>query len=103
MTSQGVPRNCTRAAQRLRGRGTGAVAAIARRLWMIAGAGSGTSAGGWSGASVDKSWADRESQARCDGADRPGSIGCSEATRFGGGTASGGGERLGDGDRFGRG
>jgi hypothetical protein len=65
------------------------------------------SAGGWSGASGDTSWADREAQARSTGADRWGSISSSEGDRFGGG-GWGGGDRgggggWGGGDRFGGG
>jgi hypothetical protein len=68
------------------------------------------SSSGWSGASGDTSWADRESQARSNGADRAGSF--SEASpmarmnsgggRFGGGSAGFGGG-FGGGDRFGGG
>jgi hypothetical protein len=66
------------------------------------------SAGGWSGASGDTSWADREAQARNTGADRWGSMSASERDHFGGGGGWGGGDRFGGGgwgggDRFGGG
>ena len=47
-------------------------------------------ASGWSSASGDTSWANREAQARSQGADRVGNIGYSEANRFGGGGFGGG-------------
>ena len=58
--------------------------------------------GSWSHASGNTSWADRESQARSEGAERFGSFSSSEASRFGGGDrfAGGGG---GWGGRFGGG
>ncbi|MET0204396.1 MAG: carbohydrate-binding family V/XII, partial [Casimicrobiaceae bacterium] len=51
------------------------------------------SSSGWSGASGDSSWADRESQARSSGSDKWGGFSSSEADRFGGG----GGDRWGGG------
>jgi hypothetical protein len=61
-------------------------------------------AGGWSGASGDTSWADRESQARSSGADRWGGFSGADADRFGGGADRwGGGGFGGGGDRWGGG
>jgi hypothetical protein len=64
------------------------------------------SSSGWSSAGGDTSWANRESQARGDGADRFGGFSSSEADRFGGGDrfgSSGGFGGFGGGDRFGGG
>src|SRR4029079_19346484 len=58
------------------------------------------SSSGWSSAGGDTSWANRESQARSDGADRSaGFSSYSEADRFGGGGS--GGDRFGGGGGFG--
>ena len=65
------------------------------------------SSSGWSSASGDTSWANRESQARSSGADRADGFSYSNANRFsgGGGFGGGGGDRFGGGfgggDRFG--
>ena len=59
------------------------------------------SSSGWSNASGDNSWANRESQARSSGNDRFGGFSSSEAERFGGGGGFGGGDRGGGGAGFG--
>jgi hypothetical protein len=66
------------------------------------------SSSGWSGASGDTSWANRESQARSSGDDRWGGFSSSEADRFGGGGdrwggGGGWGGRFGGGGGFGGG